>query len=59
MTLFQKTPPDSEPIKRPTCPNCGSSMWITRISSDGPDVDMRAWECPVCDISERAVMNFN
>jgi len=59
MTLYQTTPPDCETIERPTCPNCGSPMWIPRITSAGPDIDKRTWECPVCDISERAVMNFN
>ena len=59
MTFYQTAPPDFEPIERPTCPHCGSRMWIPRITSAGPDIDKRAWECPVCDISERAVMNFN
>jgi hypothetical protein len=59
MSLYQTTPLDSEPFERPTCANCGSSMWISRITSARPDIDKRAWECPVCDISERAVVNFN
>jgi hypothetical protein len=59
MTQYQQTPPDFKAITRPTCPNCGSTMWIFRITSAGPEIDKRTWECPVCDISERAVMNFN
>ena len=59
MSLFQTTPSGFEPIERPTCPNFGSLMWIPRITSAKADIDKRTWECPVCDISERAVMNFN
>jgi hypothetical protein len=59
MTQFQTPPANSQFIERPTCTNCGSVMWTPRITSVGPDVDKRTWECPVCDISERAVMNFN
>jgi DNA-directed RNA polymerase subunit M/transcription elongation factor TFIIS len=50
MTSFPKTPPNFEPNERPTCPNCGSPMWVTRIEPD----DKRAFACPVCDISETA-----
>ena len=49
-----QTPPNSEPNKRPTCPNCGSPMWITRINPD----DKRTFTCPVCDISQTAVTNI-
>ena len=51
---YQTTPPNYESIEW-TCPNCGSAMWITRI---GSDVDTRAFEGSVCDISETAIMDI-
>jgi hypothetical protein len=53
MTQVQKTP-NFEPNERPTCPNCGSPMWVTHIVPD----NKRAFACPVCDISQTAATNI-
>jgi hypothetical protein len=55
MAQFQTTAPNSEAIEYPTCPKCGSPIWITRVE---PDLDKRVFECPVCDISQNAVTNI-
>jgi hypothetical protein len=48
----QKTPRGSEFIDRPICPKCGSQMWLARVTPEGSERENRAFECPVCDISE-------
>ena len=55
MTPFPTTPQRPESTEHPTCLDCRSPMWITRI---GTDIDKRVFECPVCDISEAFVMNI-
>ena len=40
------------------CPNCGSPMWLTRISKFDADHDLRTFECKVCEHSESAVIEF-
>lgn len=48
----------STPIDRPSCPKCDLLMWIVRIHPNGPGVDKRTFECPVCDISEKAMVKL-
>jgi predicted RNA-binding Zn-ribbon protein involved in translation (DUF1610 family) len=36
------------PIERPSCPNCGSLMWLTRLMPDGTGWDQRTFECGAC-----------
>jgi hypothetical protein len=31
-------------------------MWIARISPDAPGYDKRTFDCPVCEISQIAVV---
>jgi len=49
-------PSNSPDIERPTCPACGQLMWIARISPDAPGYDKRTFDCPVCEISQIAVV---
>jgi hypothetical protein len=58
MAVSQSTRSNSVTMDRPPCPKCGSLMWMVRIQAVGPGVDKRAFECPVCDISETAVVKF-
>jgi hypothetical protein len=51
------TPSNSPNIERPTCLVCGSLMWLARITpSNKPGYDIRIFDCPVCEISETAVV---
>jgi hypothetical protein len=44
---------DSE-IDHPLCPECGSTMWLARLSVDGAGRELRKFECPVCEVSTRS-----
>jgi Zn-finger nucleic acid-binding protein len=52
----QLVPSNSSDIERPTCPDCGQLMWIARITPDAPGYDKRTFDCPVCNISQTAVV---
>jgi len=41
-------PTDNAAIRRPICPNCGATMWLTRIQPDKPSCARRTLECPRC-----------
>jgi len=36
---------------RPTCPTCGTRMWLARLEADEPGYEQRTYECPECDHS--------
>ena len=36
------------PLERPPCPKCHTSMMLARISPDGPGFENRSYECPKC-----------
>jgi len=38
-------------IDRPVCERCGSRMWLLKISPDGVGMEMRTFQCPVCEVS--------
>jgi hypothetical protein len=58
MAQQQSTPSQAVALARPACPQCGSLMWLARISPEGPDHDRRTFECPACAISETVVVKF-
>ena len=45
-------------IDHPSCPKCGSPMWLARIEPDKPDHDLRTFECPNCEHAETKVVKF-
>ncbi|MBS0533533.1 MAG: hypothetical protein JSR72_05715 [Proteobacteria bacterium] len=38
-------------IDRPTCRDCGSRMWLSRVSAPVQGRELRTFECPVCEVS--------
>ncbi len=37
---------------RPTCPKCGSGMWLAHVETQqGNNTEIRTFKCPVCEIS--------
>ena len=45
-------------IDHPSCPKCGSAMWLVRIEPDKPDHDLRTFECPNCEHTETKLVKF-
>jgi transposase-like protein len=50
--------PQRAVIDQPSCPNCGSPMWLVRIEPYKPHHDLRSFECTECDLSETKVVKF-
>jgi hypothetical protein len=50
--------PSFRNIDWPHCIQCGSLMWLARISPDKPHYDRRTFECPVCNHSEEVVVEY-
>jgi predicted RNA-binding Zn-ribbon protein involved in translation (DUF1610 family) len=50
--------PSQPGFGHPTCPNCGTRMWLARIEPDKPDHDLRTFECPQCDHTETVVTKY-
>jgi len=46
--IFDPSFPD---IERPSCPKCGTAMWLSHIAADRPACDRRTFECPARDHS--------
>ena len=45
-------------IDQPSCPKCGSAMWLACIEPDKSDHDLRTFECPTCKHTETKVVKF-
>jgi hypothetical protein len=45
-------------IDRPTCLICGAAMWLASVEADGPNLDKRTFECPVCETHEIEFVKF-
>ena len=58
MRLRKRIPPKIEIPSRPTCPVCGTRMWLARIEPDIPDHDKRTLECPECDYAIIEVVKY-
>ena len=58
MTQLQPTAAHSNAMIRPACPRCGATMLLARIEPDTPGHDRRTLECPQCENSETALVNF-
>ena len=50
---IHKSPLQSPEIDRPFCTECGSKMWLSQITPDGPGKEYRIFACPVCDMSTK------
>jgi predicted RNA-binding Zn-ribbon protein involved in translation (DUF1610 family) len=48
----------SQPIVRPECPKCGTTMMLARIVPEAPGKDRRTFECPMCEHSECILVKF-
>jgi predicted RNA-binding Zn-ribbon protein involved in translation (DUF1610 family) len=56
MTKHQVVDFSLQDIERPSCPNCGTLMWLARITPDRPHHDKRTFECPVCDHAQDIIV---
>jgi hypothetical protein len=45
-------------IPHPSCPNCGTPMWLARIEPDEPGHDRRTFEWPECDHTITEVVQY-
>ena len=45
-------------LARPTCPRCGTQMWLERIEPDKPDYDKRTFECPRCQKEVTEIVKY-
>jgi len=56
MTKFQPATQRTDAIIRPSCPNCGTRMMLSRIEPDSPGYVKHTFECSNCnhEISEIA-----
>jgi hypothetical protein len=41
---------------RPDCPQCVAQTYLARIEPEKPGHDLRTFECPRCQHTERAVV---
>jgi hypothetical protein len=58
-TFTPYEPPTQEGIERPTCELCGTKMWLARIHPhETPCHEVRTFECPECEHSQRDVVKF-
>jgi hypothetical protein len=58
MAQHQSTPSHTVTIDGPLCLICGSQMWLARIEPERPTHDKRTFECPACETSEIALVEF-
>jgi transposase-like protein len=58
MRPHNNIPQKIEISSRPTCPVCGTRMWIARIEPDEPGHDRRTFECPECDNTISDVVKY-
>lgn len=58
MSKLQSDDTRTMAAKRPSCPNCGTEMMISRIEPDKPDHDMRTFECPKCNHDVSLVVKY-
>ncbi len=59
MGRFNVAPISSDLFDKPVCPKCGQKMWLAQLRpADEPHHDLRIFECPVCEISERLVVGI-
>ena len=54
MSKTQANTTNAPDIDRPACGQCGSQMWLARISPDVKGREWRTFECPVCEVSIEA-----
>jgi predicted RNA-binding Zn-ribbon protein involved in translation (DUF1610 family) len=50
-TRFQPATAASNPIIRPECPQCGTTMLLARIEPLDQEKEMHTFECPMCEHS--------
>jgi hypothetical protein len=58
MAQHHLTPSHSVTIDRPLCLVCGTEMWLACVEPHDPTHDKRTFECPVCETSEIAFVEF-
>jgi ribosomal protein S27AE len=58
MTLYQPATAYSDAIKRPPCPQCGSTMLLARIEPDKPGHDRRTFQCGKCGHCSSEVVKY-
>lgn len=46
-------PSNAAVIDRPRCVQCGSEMWLARISPAEKGRKWQTFECPACEISQK------
>ena len=54
--IFDPSFPD---VERPSCPKCGTAMWLSHITPDRPSHDRRTFECPACDHSVKVIIEYD
>jgi transcription elongation factor Elf1 len=47
--------PDALLPDRPSCPRCGTRMWIVRVTTIDKYTSERTFGCPACDKTETLV----
>jgi hypothetical protein len=45
-------------IVGPSCPRCGTRMWLALIEPDLPDYDRRTFQCTACSYELSLVVKF-
>jgi hypothetical protein len=52
MTRYPPTTSASNAIIPPECPKCGTRILLARTVPDQPGVELRTFECPMCEYLE-------
>jgi hypothetical protein len=58
MVAFKLAGRERPAAERPSCPKCGTQMWLATIEPDRPGHDRRTFECPRCQVEKVEIVKF-